>query len=86
MINSERGDQYKIIRIDTDSMTKTGHMVKISLIIEIIRILEVEATLKIIKLQVKEDILGIERGHMTETEAGLEIIGEDVGGIEDLGI
>ena len=71
-------------------MTNIDHMVKISLIVVIIRILEAEATLEIIEIDVVE-ILGIGKGDMPETEAEIEIIEEDlieikVGTIQDPGV
>ena len=67
-------------------MTKKGHMVKIGLMIGIIRIFEAEASLEMVEIEMTEEFLGIEKGHMTEVE--IETIKEDlieteVGRIQD---
>ena len=69
-------------------MTKAGHIIKIEVMIGTIKISEVWATLEMIQikvniLEVSEGTLRRETGHMTEVEAGIEIIEEDLVGIEE---
>ena len=63
-------------------MTQIGHTVKVSLMIGIIRILEAEATLKVIEIVVTETILVIEKGHMTEADVEIETMEENLTEIE----
>ena len=55
-------------------MTNAGHMIEIEAILGTIRISEVGITL---------EMIGIKKSHMIEEEAGVEIIQEDLEGIED---
>ena len=75
--------------IETDSMTKAGIMRKVEVIIGIIRTSEVGTTLEMVGIEVdimevSKEILRIERGHITEVEAGIKMTGEDLGGIDEI--
>ena len=63
-------------------MIKIGHMGKANLMIRVIRILEAEETLEITEIEVTEEILAIERGHMAVREAEIEILGKALKEIE----
>ena len=74
-----------IIKIETDSMTKAGHMLKIEVIRGTIRISEVETTLEIIGIEVNiiaviEEALKKDTCYMKEVETGIEITEEDLVG------
>ena len=75
-------------------MTKASYMIKIEVKAGIIRTSEVGTTLENTGIEVNiieviAETLRIETGHVTEVEARIEVIVEDLGGIEeivDLGI
>ena len=75
--------------IEKGSITKAGHLTKGEVIIGIIRTLQVGATIKMAGIEVNiiqviKETLRIETGHMTELEAGIEKIQQDIGGIEEI--
>ena len=76
------------ITIETDSMTKAGHVIKVDAIKCTIRTSEVGTTLEIIVIEVNiVKVIGrtlrIEKDHMTEAESEIEVIVEDLGGAEE---
>ena len=70
-MNLGRGVQYNN-RNDISTFCDKNRPCGKNVMIGIIRILEAEALLGVIEIEMIEEILGIERGHMTETE--IEII------------
>ena len=89
-MNSGMGDQYYNNKKNRDSMIKAGHTMEIEVMIGTIQILEAGTTLNMIGIQINiiqmiEEPLRKETGHMIEAESEIEIIEEDLVGIEDSG-
>ena len=87
MAKSGRDDQY-YNKNRNRFYEKAGHMIEIEETIGTIRILEVGTTLERIGIElniikVTEETLRIETGHITEVEAGIEVIEEDLAGTEE---
>ena len=79
---------YWIIKIETDSLIQTDHIIEIKVNIGTIRILETGTTLEVIGIEVNIlQVIGetwrTERGHVIEVDAGIDIIEEDPVGTEE---
>ena len=72
-----------IITVETDSMTKTGHMMRVKVMKGTTRTSQVGTTSEILGVEVIERTLRIETSHMTQVEAGIYMILEDLEGAKE---